>query len=281
MLAADLARKAVLREHLQDCRWLDAGYRGRAAERPGVLARLRAERDDSRFSHACSFWAPPGRCVVSNRLDWRGAYGDQCRDALTSSRTGPGPTAAKVEPGNGQSRHNQPMRPDLPLFDGRPMPDVAAARDDSATPADQPRRALDDLRERLARLPVSHPSSRGFGRRAEDAGSEDDSLAPEIADSAQEADPGPGEEAGYPDGGEAGEQPGQSQPDLPDRLGRLDRLSRVLGGGHRSGSDGTAGRGRGGGLSPGSGKPGPYRPWFAPGELCQPWFRPDPSDRSD
>lgn len=217
------------------------------------------------------------------------------------------PTPTKVEPGNGESRHNQPMRHDRPPFDGRPVPDgrpvaggrpvpdVAAARDGSATPADQPRRgALEDLRERLARLPASHPSSRGFGRRAEDAGSgsaedadspgaesaEDVSLPPETSDSAQEAGPGPEEEAGCPDGSEAGEQPGPSQPDPADRLGRADRLSRLLGGGDRSGSDGTAGRGRGGGL-PGSGKPGPYRPWFAPGELCQPWFRPDSSDRSD
>src|SRR5262249_47288324 len=51
VLAADLAGEAVLGEHLQDHRRPDPGHRGRTAERPGVLAGVRPERDDLGVTH--------------------------------------------------------------------------------------------------------------------------------------------------------------------------------------------------------------------------------------
>src|SRR5262249_59917261 len=59
VLAADLAREAVLGEQLQDHRWLDPGHGGRAAERPGVLAGVRPELDHLRVTHFITSLAGP------------------------------------------------------------------------------------------------------------------------------------------------------------------------------------------------------------------------------
>src|SRR5262249_6957384 len=60
VLGADLAGETVLGEQFQDHRWLDPGHRGRAAERPGVLARIRPELDDLGITHSGTPPADPG-----------------------------------------------------------------------------------------------------------------------------------------------------------------------------------------------------------------------------
>lgn len=178
------------------------------------------------------------------------------------------------------------MCPDQPTFEYGP-----------AAPADRPRRGpLDDLRQRLARLSASHPSSRGFETRGD--GASGGEVAKERAgggeaagdkaggggaakepaergEAAQERAEGGGEPAQEPAVG--GGPPGEGSRGLIDRL---DRLSRLVGGGGRAGSDRPASVGRAEEALPGSSTRDPYRPWFAPGEVCRPWFSPDQSDRS-
>jgi hypothetical protein len=201
-----------------------------------------------------------------------------------SGRPGPGPNSNQVTAGNGRPRHNRPMHPDQPTFEYG-----------SATPADHPRRGpLDDLRQRLARLSASHPSSPGFETRGDGSGGGEAAKERAGGGEAAQEPAGGGEAAQEPaEGGEgagggegareppaSGGQAGEGGRDLTDALGRLDRLSRLVGGGGRAGSDRPATGGRGEGVLPGSGTRDPYRPWFAPGEVCQPWFSPDQSDRS-
>jgi hypothetical protein len=130
--------------------------------------------------------------------------------------------------------------------------------------------ALDDLRERLGRLPADHPSAPGDRPRPE----------PEAADQAGEP-PGSGEPVPVPKAARERERSG-----LPDQAARIDRLAKLLGPGERAGPAGPPGR-PGSGVADAPGAVSPlasperhetYRPWFS--EPDQPWFSPDRGDHS-
>jgi hypothetical protein len=166
---------------------------------------------------------------------------------------------------------------------------------DLPEPRQQPGRSpFDDLRERLARLPASHPSAPGYrdwpeepagpadqagdgsladdgpppggdspdsGERPDPVAAAADTATPEVAEPGDtgpdDAEPG---DAGEPDGTE-----GDSEPD-------------------RGAATQRPGRGgRAGGTAVGyllvDGGDGPYRPWFT-GEPPRPWFSDDPPGRS-
>ena len=137
-------------------------------------------------------------------------------------------------------------------------------------PADQPegprRSPLDDLRERLARLPAGHPSA---PRDRPPAGPESPGQGGEP--------PGPGEPPPIPSTRRS-ERPG-----LLEQAARLERLSRVLWTGARAGNPGQQGSGAADateGTSPLTGpeRRGAYQPWFA--DADRPWFSPDRGGRS-
>jgi hypothetical protein len=173
---------------------------------------------------------------------------------------------------------------------------------DLPEPRQEPGRSpFDDLRERLARLPASHPSAPGYrdwpdepagpdaragdGSRAGDGppgGGSPDSRRPDpVAAPADAAVPGDAEQddAGEPEGTGDDSEPGRPGPAGPD-MGPGAATHRP-GWGRRAG--GTAV-----GYLPVDGGDGPHRPWFTgeppqlwfTGEPPQPWFSDDPAGRS-
>ena len=179
---------------------------------------------------------------------------------------------------------------------------------------DVPRRRPDDdhLRQRLAGLRASHPSSPGYRDREAPPGYHDRDAAPAWGDA--EAEPGggsPGADTACPGGATGdgqsaaadGERDGVGSGDgagTPDGAGGRDGAGERDGSGH---SRGPA-EGKPGGLpgpdggppddprEPGHARPGqgepartvavgggePYRPWFSSGEPLEPWFTGDPGD---
>jgi hypothetical protein len=143
---------------------------------------------------------------------------------------------------------------------------------DLPAPGEPGRSPFDDLRERLARLPASHPSAPGYRDRPDDT--EPDARAG--------ADPpdvrtGPGTRAGADPPAEA-DDAGE-----PDGTGEDDETTRAGPGGPDSGRGPATQRpGRGGrpvgtavGYLPAESGDGRYRPWFT-GEPPRPWFSDDP-----
>jgi len=131
---------------------------------------------------------------------------------------------------------------------------------DLPEPRQEPGRSpFDDLRERLARLPASHPSAPGY-RDWPDEPTEPGAVAGD----------GLPDDAGEPDGTGDDSEPDRNGPDGPD-TGRGAASQ-------RPGRGGWAG-GTAVGYLPVDGGDGPYRPWFA-GEPSQPWFSDDPPGRS-
>ncbi|HUZ37189.1 MAG TPA: hypothetical protein VMV17_12745 [Streptosporangiaceae bacterium] len=155
---------------------------------------------------------------------------------------------------------------------------------DRPAPADAggwPRRgALDDLRERLARLPPSHPSAPTYGERRGGSGEADGSRQPD--DLRQPDDPGNPESGEEPEGWQ--EPEGSGGPDDPPEPGEPEGDAGAGGRGRPGGHGRTGGRGgEGRALEPGVGGSGlgePYRPWFFGGESPKPWFSDDRHGRS-
>jgi hypothetical protein len=162
-----------------------------------------------------------------------------------------------------------------------------ALADTAAAGPDVPRRRPDDdhLRQRLAGLRASHPSSPEYRDREAPPEYRDGEASPEWGEA--EAEPGagspgagtagPGERAGAaePDGSGHGRGPAEGKPGglpgpdsgLPGQGGGLDGEP-----GHaRPGPDGPARA-----VPLGGGEP--YRPWFSSGEPLEPWFTGDPGD---
>jgi hypothetical protein len=166
-------------------------------------------------------------------------------------------------------------------------------RGDRPGPAGGGRDPLDDLRERLARLPAGHPSSPDYrppqqrgedgdlarvpGDLAGDSHSAEDSSLGGDSDGAEEGSRGDGD-LGRDDLGRDDEAAGEGvagQGDKPD-------------GPHRRGSARPEGpsSGRHGQPTPRVPGPGlsqagqPYRPWFSSGDGLDLWFSPDSGDRS-
>ncbi len=148
---------------------------------------------------------------------------------------------------------------------------------DRPGPADRPPRAgpLDDLRERLARLPSSHPSSPEYappestGPDKEDITTDDGGAAP-----APDSEPEDGGAVPAPDSEplpvERDDGAERSDPDGPGVLGRPGR-ARAAAGRARPGAPTEV-------VSPGPDEP--YRPWFSGGRSPRPWFSAGPRDRS-
>jgi hypothetical protein len=158
------------------------------------------------------------------------------------------------------------MQPDLPV------------------PGERPGRSpFDDLRERLARLPASHPSAPGY-RDVPDDRTEADAAQPDAAqpDAAQPdaAQPDAGEPDGTgadsaEDGADSAEDGADSAEDGADPGGPdAGRGIATV----RPGRDGRPG-GAAVGYLAADGGDGPYRPWFS-AEPPRPWFSDDPAGRS-
>jgi hypothetical protein len=152
--------------------------------------------------------------------------------------------------------------------------------------AERPRRgALDDLRDRLARLPASHPSAPGYRDWPGGPGEPD----PPEGDEPESGEPESDEPGGYePEVGDdrPDDVDGPDEVDEPGGDGVTDRAAPAgPEAERRAGTQRPAGWRRPDGAAAahlpvgGTGDRGPYRPWFS-GEPPRPWFSGDPPGRS-
>jgi hypothetical protein len=161
-------------------------------------------------------------------------------------------------------------------------------------PAERPgsrRSPFDDLRERLARLPASHPSAFPADAPPKGPGACPADREQPLNDTAAEREPEGGSPpgAGAAPAGRAGPRrlgvpgrdgpgfPGPDGPGFPGQrsgpppgLDRLARLARVLRPGHRDGTRPV--------IPPAAASREPYRPWFA--DPDRPWFSVPPDGGS-
>jgi hypothetical protein len=176
-------------------------------------------------------------------------------------------------------------------FRDSPGPDPADDSDDEVPGRPEGRDAAAGLAERLLRLPAEHPSGRGFPR----------DLPPgqHVPDGGPAPADGDRQQGGRQQGGRAEGDPEQAvshppwpddwvrhedPPDPEDAAGDAgDPEPQVCSGQPETAEPGTRAGEAGHPAAPAAepwGSLGPYRPWFATGDLAEPWFTSEPDGPS-